>query len=201
MPILRPLKTVLEMIKFGLLDRIAITFKSLACRGARRVSRMSAGRTISARIAATREEVRIERTYANLRDGTKQLLSVKVYPANPLPGVVYDDYGIPLPWTTAIRNRQLARERELDQIHSGASRGRRQGHEAKRDKTARTDEALLAAVRTHREKHPHHGGPAIAAALVDKHGTIRDHADPRGREKAIEALRKRIARLGKRLDK
>jgi len=142
------------------------------------------------------EEERIERTYAVLADGTMQQ-SMKVHPANPLPGVVYDDYGVPLPLTTAIRKRQLARERELDRIHSGASRGRRQGRKTKRDTTARADETLFAAVRAYRAKHPDHGRPAIAEALVGTYGREIDHADPTDRKRAISALIKRIERLEK----
>ena len=44
-------RTVLEMIKFGLIDTKPIIFIGLPCRIAWSVSRMSAGRTISARIA------------------------------------------------------------------------------------------------------------------------------------------------------
>jgi hypothetical protein len=143
------------------------------------------------------EEERIERTCAVLADGTMQT-SMKVHPANPLPGVVYDDYGVPLSLTTAIRKRQLARESELDRIHSGASRGRRQGRKTKRDTTARADKALLAAVGGYRAKHPDHGRPAIAAALLDKYGREFDHVDPAARKKATAALAKRIERLEKR---
>jgi len=44
-------RTVLEMIKFGLPDPKPFTSSGLPCRVAWCVSRMSAGRTISARIA------------------------------------------------------------------------------------------------------------------------------------------------------
>ncbi|MEA2599770.1 MAG: hypothetical protein QOF89_762 [Acidobacteriota bacterium] len=143
------------------------------------------------------EEERIERTYAVLADGTMQQ-SMKVHPANPLPGVVYDDYGVPLPFDTAIEQRRLKMERELGRIHSGGNRGRRRGRETKRDETARADEALLSAVREYRAKHPDHGRPAIAAALVDDHGRQIDHADPTDRKRAIAALVKHIERLEKR---
>ncbi|MBW8878303.1 MAG: hypothetical protein JF614_25345 [Acidobacteria bacterium] len=139
------------------------------------------------------QEERID--YAILRDGTKQPL--RVHPANPLPDVVYDDYGVPKPWDTALLRRRREMERELDRIHRGASQGRRQGHETKRDKTVRDNKALLAAVLTYRDEHPEHGRPAIAAVLVDEHGREIDHADPDDRRRAIAALVKRIERLEK----
>jgi hypothetical protein len=143
-------------------------------------------------------EERFERTYATLRDGTTQVVSTA--PAKPLPGVIYDGDGLPDTWATARQRERQEMKSKLDRISSGASRGGRRGGETKRDKTARANEALLADVLAHRAKHPNHGGPATAAALVDQHGKILDHADPRGREKAIAALRKRIARLKKSLD-
>ncbi|HEY0513725.1 MAG TPA: hypothetical protein VGH73_17590 [Thermoanaerobaculia bacterium] len=143
-------------------------------------------------------EERFERTYATLRDGTTQVVSTG--PAKPLPGVIYGDDGLPDTWATARQRERRELESKLARIRTGGSLGGRQGGETKRDKTARPNEALLAAVQAHQAKHPNHGGPAIAAALVDQHGKIRDHADPRCREKAIEALRKRIARLEKSLD-
>lgn len=157
------------------------------------------------------QEKKIEANYAILLDGTKQLISTRLYPADPLPGVVYGDNGLPDTWATALQREQKAlqlkqmalqrerrgMERKLARIQGGASLGRRQGLKKRRDDAARADKALLLAVRAYRAKHPSHGVPAIAAALVDKHGKIRDQADPRGRDKAIEALRKRIERLEK----
>jgi hypothetical protein len=143
----------------------------------------------------------IERRWATNRDGSKTLLSTRYIPIDPLPGVVYGDNGLPDLYATSLRRERLEKERKLARIRSGGSLGGRRGRETKRDKTARSNEALLADVRAYRTQHPSHGVPAIAAALVDKHGNIRDHTDPRGREKAIEALRKRIARLEKSLDR
>ena len=136
--------------------------------------------------------------YANRLDGSRVLL--RYVPTNPLPGVVYGDNGLPQPWTTATQRERREMEDQLTRIRRGASLGGRRGRETKRDKAARSNEALLADVRKYRAEHPSHGGPAIAKALVDKHGR-KDHADPRGRERAIEALRKRIARLEGSLDK
>lgn len=135
------------------------------------------------------------------RDGSKKFLPTQYIPIHPRPGVVYGDNGLPDSWMTAIQRERLEEERKLARIRSGASLGGRRGRETKRDTTARRNEALLADVQAYCEKHPNRGGPAIAAALVDKHGIIRDDADPRGREKAIEALRKRIERLKRALDK
>lgn len=150
----------------------------------------------------------IVRNYVVRCDGTKELLSTRYVPANPLPGVVYGDNGLPNPWSTALQREQRELERkqretedQLARIRSGASLGGRRGRETKRDNAARSRKALLADVRAYRAKHPSHGCPAIAKALIDKHGPIKDHADPRSREKAIEALRKKIARLEKALDR
>ena len=140
------------------------------------------------------------RTYQILRDGTKVLCSTKSYPLNPEPGMVYDDNGQPDLNATALQKDRQERDSQIAQIRRGGSLGRLRGLESKRDAKARKDAALLADVRAHRALHPSHGLPAIAAALVDQHGKILDHADPRGREKAIAALRKRIARLEKSLD-
>jgi hypothetical protein len=137
----------------------------------------------------------IERTYATARDDTKQLLSTKVRPANLLPGVAYNGHGVPLPWTTALRNERWEMESKLARIKSGGSWGRVKGRETKRDKAARPDEALLAAVLAYRLEHPSHGRPAIAAAFVDEYGRQIDHADPKDRGRAIAALVKRIERL------
>lgn len=149
----------------------------------------------------------LERDITVLHDGSEQILRARYVPTKPLPGVIHGDNGLPDGFATAIRDEQLAKEKdqlskeiELDRIHRGGDLGRRRSHEAKRDKTVRNNKALLADVQAYRTKHPNHGGPAIATALVDKHGRIRDHAASRGREKAIEALRKRIARLEKSLD-
>lgn len=143
--------------------------------------------------------------YAVNRDGSETLL--RYIPTNRLPGVVYGDNGLPDPWATALKRERSEKEKKLGEmesklarIRSGGSLGGRRGRETKRDETARSNEALLADVRAYRAEHPLHGGPAIAAALLEKHGRIRDFADSRGREKAIEALRKRIARLEKSLD-
>jgi hypothetical protein len=136
--------------------------------------------------------------YAVRRDGTEYLL--RYVPTNPLPGVIYGDDGLPDTWATARQRKRQKEERTLARIEAGAERGRRKSQETKRADAAHAGEELLSAVRAYRAKHPNHGGPAIAAALVDQHGKILDHADPRGREKAIGALRKRIARLKKSLD-
>ncbi len=150
----------------------------------------------------------IERIWATNRDGTKELLSTRYYPTNPEPGVVYGDNGLPDPLATALqreRREKESKQREMEnqfaRIRGGASRGGRRGRETRRDEAARSNEALLADVRAYRAKHPSHGCPAIAKSLIDKHGSIKDHADPRGREKAIEALRKKIGRLGGSLDR
>jgi hypothetical protein len=111
----------------------------------------------------------------------------------------------PTLWATALQRKQREKEKEhremeskLARIRGGGSLGRQRANETKRDNAARDNAALLADVREYRAKHPSHGGPAIAEALVAEHGRIRDHADPRSRKKAIEALRKRIERLERR---
>lgn len=149
----------------------------------------------------------IVQDFAVHRDGSETLLSTRYVPTNPLPGVVYGDNGLPDPWATALQRERWEKEskhREMEsklaRIRGGGSLGGRRGRETKRDQTARDNAALLADVRAHRANHPNHGGPAIAKELVGKHGRIRDHADPRHREKAIESLRKRIERLEKSLD-
>jgi hypothetical protein len=131
--------------------------------------------------------------YAVRRDGTEVLL--RYVPTNPRPGVIYGDNGLPDPWATALQRERREMESKLARIHSGGSRGGRRGRQTKRDKAARADEALLSAVRAYRAKHPDRGRPAIAAALVDKHGRLIDHADPTDRKRAIAALVKRIERL------
>jgi len=141
----------------------------------------------------------VERTYVVLRDGTKKLLSTQVHPANPLHVVVYNEHGIPLPYTTVIERRRLELERKNARILMGGSLGRRRGRETKRDNAARANEALLVDVRAHRAKHSDHGRPAIAEALLAKHGREIDLADPAARKKAIAALVKRIERLEKKL--
>ncbi len=143
----------------------------------------------------------MEQTWATYRDGSKKLLSTVYYPTKPLPGAVHGDDGLPDPWATADRKRRWEMESEIARIRSGASRGARRSRETRRDETARSNEALLAAVRAYRKKHPLHGRPTIAEALVDEFDGTLDHADPRGRQKAIEALRKRIERLEKSLDR
>jgi len=155
-------------------------------------------------LEAKRGPVEIRRDYANLRDGTRMLLSTRVYPVKPLPGVVYDHNGLPDPRATALQRERWEKEskhRELEsklaRIRGGGSLGGQRASETKRDNAARDNAALLTDVRAYRAKHPNHGGPTIAKALVAKHGRIRDHADPQSREKAIDALRKRIERLEK----
>jgi hypothetical protein len=145
---------------------------------------------------ALRPAVRIETTYAENRDGTTSV-STKVYPANPLPGADYDDNGRLLSWDTARRRKREEMERTLAAVLAGAKKGGKRARATKRDKAARRDKALLTAVQAERKKHPSHSLPAIAAALVDKYSRKRDHADPRDRQKAVEALRKRIERLEK----
>jgi hypothetical protein len=159
-----------------------------------------------------REEGRIETTYTEHRDGTTTLLSTKVYPANPLPDVVYDDNGLPLPYDTA-RQRKRAEmertraemertraemERTLAAVRAGAKEGGKRARATRRDEAARRDEDLLTAVQAERKKHPSHGRPAIAEALLSTHGRPIDHADPMDRKRAVAALTKRIERLEKR---
>jgi hypothetical protein len=145
--------------------------------------------------------------FAVLRDGSKVLLSTQYVPTNPLPDVVYGDNGLPDFWATVLRRKRREKERkhrEMESKHArirrGGSLGGRRGRETKRDKAARADEALLVAVRAYRAKHPRDGRPAIAAALVDKHGRKIDHADPADWKRAVAALTKRIERLEKSLD-
>lgn len=140
--------------------------------------------------------------YAVQRDGTE--VPLRYVPTNPLPDVIYGDDGLPDPWATARQRERREKEREqreLENKHArirrGGSLGGRRGRETKRDDAACADEKLLADVRTYRAKHPDHGRPAIAAALVDKHGRKIDHADPADRKRAIAALVKRIERLEK----
>lgn len=66
------------------------------------------------------------------------------------------------------------------------------GIQAKRDNTARHDQALLAAVRAAYLKHPDYSRRAIASTLLSQYGRSGD------RRKAIDALAKRIARLSRR---
>jgi hypothetical protein len=135
-----------------------------------------------------------------LRDGSELAHPPRYVQDNPRPGVIYGDDGLPDTWATARQRKRQKEERKLARIEAGAERGRRKSQETKRADAAHAGEEILSAVRAYRAKHPNHGGPAIAAALVDQHGKILDHADPRCREKAIEALRKRIERLAKSLD-
>jgi hypothetical protein len=158
-------------------------------------------RALDERHRRAREEGRIERTYAEHRDGTTTLLSTKVYPAKRKPGVVYDDNGLPLPYDTARQRKLAEMERKLSAVRAGAKKGGRRARATRRDEAVRDNEDLLAAVQAERSKHPSHGLPAIAEALVGEFGRIRDHAAPRAREKAIDALRKRIERLEKSLDR
>src|ERR1044071_2417348 len=50
--------------------------------------------------------------------------------------------------------------RKMAAVRAGAARGRQEAHEARR--AAADQEALLAAVRAYRARHPQHGRPAIA---------------------------------------
>jgi hypothetical protein len=133
--------------------------------------------------------------YAVRRDGTEYLL--RYVPTNPLLGVIYGDDGLPDTWATARQRRRQKEERKLARIEAGAERGRRKGLETKRADAAHAGEELLPDVRAHRAKHPNHGRPAIAEALLAKHGREFNPADPAGRKKAIGALVKRIERLEK----
>jgi chromosome segregation ATPase len=87
-------------------------------------------------------------------------------------------------------------ERKLRAVREGGNRGRRKGHEAKREHL----EELREAVTEHREKHPKHGRPEIAKALLGRFSRQPDHADPKGKARAIRALTKKIERLEKSLD-
>lgn len=147
---------------------------------------------------------RIEQEFAVLRDGSEVLRSTRYVPINPRPGVVYGDNGLPDSWATARQRKRREEEkehREMESKHArirrGGSLGGRRGRETKRDNTARADKALLADVRRYRATHPGTGRPAIAAALVDKHGRKIDHADSADRKRAIATLVKRIERLEK----
>jgi hypothetical protein len=131
------------------------------------------------------------------RDGSKVLLPPRYIPVNPLPDTVYGDNGLPDLWATTLLRERREMERKLARMRRGGSLGGRRGRETKRDRSARENAALLAAVRDHREKRPGDGRPAIAAALVDKHGREIDHADPADRKRAVGALVKRIERLEK----
>jgi hypothetical protein len=142
----------------------------------------------------------IERCWAFLRDGTEELLYSQFIPANPSPGVVYDDAGLPEIYTTDIQRERRAMERTLTAVRDGASKGGKRGRETRRDNAAREREALRAAVTRYREQHPDQGRPAVAAALLAEHGRTVDHADPADRERAIRALTKKIERLEKSLD-
>jgi hypothetical protein len=62
----------------------------------------------------------------------------------------------------------------------------------KRDNTARRDAALLSDVRAARLRHPDASSRMIASTLLAQHGR------PGDRAKALDALVKRIARLGRR---
>ena len=128
-------------------------------------------------------------------DGSEVVLSTRYVPANPRPDVIYGDDGLPDTWATALQRKRQEKERKLARMEASAEHGRRSGLKTKRADAARENEELLSAVREYRAKHPNHGRPAIAAALVDKHGRKIDHAaDPK---KAIAALVKRIERLEK----
>ena len=133
--------------------------------------------------------------YAVGRDGTEMLL--RYGPTNPRQGVIYGDDGLPDTWATARQLKRQEKERKLARSEAAAALGRRRGRETRRDKTARAEEALLSAVRTYRAKHPDHGRPAIAAALLAEYGRKIDIADPADPKKAIAALVKRIERLEK----
>ncbi len=78
-------------------------------------------RALEEKRRAVLEEGSIETTtWAVNRDGTRTVLSVKVHPANPAPGVVYDDHGLPLPYETAIRKRRHELERKAQQEEARA---------------------------------------------------------------------------------
>jgi hypothetical protein len=66
------------------------------------------------------------------------------------------------------------------------------GVQAKRQDHSRKDNALSASVRVARLRHPDYSRRAIALTLLSQHGRSGD------REKAIDALAKRIARLDRR---
>jgi hypothetical protein len=135
--------------------------------------------------------------FAVLRDGSEVALPPRYVQDNPQPGVIYGDDGLPDTWATARQRKRQETERKLARIEAGAERGRRESLETKRADAAHAGEELLPDVRAHRAKHPNHGRPAIAEALLAKHGREFNPADPAGRKKAIGALVKRIERLEK----
>lgn len=94
--------------------------------------------------------------------------------------------------------RLVDAETKMSAVLAGAARGRSEGHETRR--AAADQGALLAAVREHRELHPRHGRPAIAAALLPEYGRPFDPANSADRRRAIAALCKRIERAEKSLD-
>lgn len=107
-----------------------------------------------------------------------------------------------VPFESSSRALQLlwAGAEELDRLRDAAETGREAARAAARERKAENDAELLAAVAEERERRPGDGSPSIAARLVDRfpprHGI--DDADPDGRARAIDALRKRIDRLTKR---
>jgi hypothetical protein len=146
----------------------------------------------------------IEREWAVHDDGTHELVTDRLIPENPLPDVVYGDNGRPSGIATAIQREQREMERKrrkmeskLAAVHRGAKRGGERGRDTRRDAAARDRKTLLAAVTRYREQHPDQGRPAVAAALLAKHGRTVDHADPADRERALRALTKKIERLEK----
>jgi hypothetical protein len=117
-----------------------------------------------------------------------------------IPAGQYSIPGPPAAVEAALVEQETAARKHFRSV-AGAATARRKGRVTKRDKTARPNAALLAAVKAYRKEHPDHGRPAIAAALLPKHGCEIDPADPNSRRRAVVALTKRIERLEKSLDK
>src|ERR1700688_4543587 len=88
----------------------------------------------------------IERTYVVLRDGSEKLLSTRVHPAKPRPGVVYGENGLPDSYATAIQKRRWESEQKAQEEQSrGRRNARAKSLKAKKRAQAIADFALKAA--------------------------------------------------------
>src|SRR5918999_290140 len=59
------------------------------------------------------------------RDGLEKVLSTRYVSINPLPGVVYDDNGLPDPWATALQRERWEMERKAREQRSRGQRNAR----------------------------------------------------------------------------
>ena len=74
---------------------------------------------------ARKHRYEVERTWAVHLDGSKELLSSVVHPKDRIPGVVYDDSGLPDVFATAIQRRRQELERKAEGEKSRARQAAR----------------------------------------------------------------------------